>query len=99
MTLRLRKWDAAEHFELEEDLAAYLDAGLESNNPDVIMAVMHDIARALGVANIVRRSKMSREDIHRALQPGGVAEFHLVLKLIYAMGLNLHVVPAQPDAP
>lgn len=42
-------WDPAEHLETDEDMAAYLEAALEDGDPNLIAAVLGDIARAKGL--------------------------------------------------
>lgn len=42
-------WDAAEHLKTDEDMALYLEAALEDGNPELIAAVISDIARARGM--------------------------------------------------
>jgi len=41
-------WDPAEHLETEEDMAIYLEAALEENDPALVAAALGDIARAKG---------------------------------------------------
>ena len=40
-------WDAAEHLETEEDMAAYLAAALEDGDPMLVAVALDDIARAM----------------------------------------------------
>jgi len=42
-------WDAAEHLETEEDMAIYLEAALEENDPALVAAALEDIACAKGM--------------------------------------------------
>jgi hypothetical protein len=51
-----RPWDLAEHLETVEDMAAYLDAALEDGDPALVEAVLGDIARAKGIAQIARKT-------------------------------------------
>lgn len=44
--VRTRPWDAVEHLETEEDMAAYLEAALQEGDPALIAAALEDIARA-----------------------------------------------------
>jgi probable addiction module antidote protein len=46
-------WDAAEHLETKEDMAAYLEAALENGDPHLVVAALGDIARSKGMTNIV----------------------------------------------
>lgn len=43
---KARPWDAAEHLETEEDMAAYLEAALEEGDASLVAAALGDIARA-----------------------------------------------------
>ncbi|MFN8446102.1 MAG: addiction module antidote protein [Caldilineaceae bacterium] len=89
------KWDVAEHLESEEDMAAYLDAALESGDPVLIVAALGDIARAKGMSQIARDAGLGRESLYKALSPSGNPEFATILKVVTALGLKLHVQPAH----
>ena len=43
----IRRWDPAEHLESAEDAIAYLDAALEIGDPQLVNAVLGDIARGI----------------------------------------------------
>ena len=90
-----KPWDAADHLETEEDIRAYLDAALELGDPALAVAVLGDIARAKGMTQIARETGLGRESLHKALSPTGNPEFATILKVVGALGLRLHVEPAQ----
>jgi probable addiction module antidote protein len=92
---KTRPWDAAEHLETVEDMAAYLEAALEEGDPALISAAMGDIARAKGIAQIARETGLGRESLYKALSPEGNPEFATVLKVLRALGLRLHATAAQ----
>jgi probable addiction module antidote protein len=83
-------WDAAEHLETPEDMAAYLEAALEDGDPALVAAVLGDIARAEGMTRIARETGLGRESLYKALSPDGNPEFGTVLKVVKALGLRLH---------
>lgn len=85
------KWDAADHLETEEDIAAYLDAVLEDGDPALIAAALGDIARAKGMSKIAKKAGLGRESLYKALSPDGNPEFATVMKVIRSLGLRLHV--------
>ena len=87
---RTRPWDAAEHLESEEDMAAYLEAALEDGDAALIAAALGDIARAKGMAQIAHDTGLGRESLYKALSPEGNPEFATVLKVVRALGLQLH---------
>jgi len=90
-----KPWDAADHLETEEDIRAYLDAALELGDPALVVAVLGDIARAKGMTQIARETGLGRESLYKALSPTGNPEFATILKVVGALGLRLHVEPAQ----
>ncbi len=90
-------WDAAEHLETNEDMAAYLEAALEDGDPALVTAALGDIARAKGMSQIARDTGLGRESLYKALSPEGNPEFATVLKVVRALGLKLHaeIAPVQ----
>jgi len=93
--IKTRTWDVVEHLKTEEDMAAYLEAVLEDGDPALISAALGDIARARGMTEIAREAGLGRESLYKALSPEGNPEFATVLKVLRALGLKLHVEPAQ----
>ena len=83
-------WDAAEHLETEEDMAAYLEAALEEGDTALVAAALGDIARAKGMTEIARKTGLGRESLYKALSPDGNPEFATILKVVEALGLKLH---------
>ena len=88
-------WDPADHLVSSEDQAAYLEAALEDGDPKVIAAALGDIARAKGMTQIARDAGLGRESLYKALSAGGNPEFGTILKVITALGLQLHASPAD----
>lgn len=93
--LQTHLWDAAEHLETEEDMAIYLDVALEDGDPSLIVAALGDIARARGMSQIARDTGLGRESLYKALSPRGNPEFATVLKVVRALGLELHAQAAH----
>jgi probable addiction module antidote protein len=87
-------WDPAEHLKTEEDMAAYLEAALEEGDPNLIAAALGDIARAKGMTQVARDAGLGRESLYKALSPAGNPAFGTILKVVSALGLQLHASPA-----
>ena len=85
---KTRPWDVTEHLETEKDMAAYLEAALEEGDPSLVAAVLGDIARAKGIAQIARKTGLGRESLYKALSSEGNPEFATVLKVVRALGLR-----------
>jgi len=90
-------WDVSEHLETEEDMAAYLEAALEVNEPALIAAALGDIAKAKGMAQIAKQTGLGRESLYKALSPEGNPEFSTILKVVSALGLRLHAASAKME--
>ena len=82
-------WDASEHLETDEDMVMYLEAAFEDGDPAVISAVLGDIARAKGMAQIAEKTGLGRTSLYKALSPEGHPDFATVLKVINALGIKL----------
>ena len=85
-----RIWDSAEYLKTEEDMAAYLEAALEENDPTLVSAALGDIAKAKGMTDIAKKTGLGRESLYKALSREGNPEFSTVMKVINALGLKLH---------
>ena len=92
-TIQTYPWDAAEHLETKEDIAAYLEAALEDGDPSLVVAALDDIARSKGMIQVARETGWDGESLDKALSVKGNPEFATVLKVLHALGLRLQVVP------
>ncbi len=92
-------WDPAEHLQTEEDVAAYLEAALEEDDPSLVAAALGDIARATGMTQLARKTGLGRESLYKALSPAGNPELATLLKVVSALGLRLHASPATAKIP
>jgi probable addiction module antidote protein len=92
-------WDPADHLRTEEDMAAYLEAALEEGDPSLVAAALGDIARAKGMSQVARDAGLGRESLYKALSPAGNPEFATILKVVAALGLQLHATTAPARGP
>lgn len=93
MSVETRPWDASEHLDSPEAIAAYLDAAMEDGDPAVIAAALGDVARAQGMTQIARETGLARESLYRALSADGKPEFSTVLKVLKSFGVRLSATP------
>src|SRR5450759_5205522 len=91
------RYDVAEHLRTPEERAAYLEACLEEAEGDAafIAKALGDIARAKGMTQVARDAGLSRESLYKALSGDRSPGFDTILKVIGALGLQLHAVAAQ----
>ena len=87
-------WDPADHLKTDEDMAAYLEAALQVGDSALVAAALGDIARAKGMTQIAREAELGRESLYKSLSSNDNPEFSTVLKLVHALGLQLHASTA-----
>jgi probable addiction module antidote protein len=90
-------WDAANHLETKEDIAAYLEAALEDGDPTLIASALGDIAQSKGMTQISRDTRLGRESLYKALSIEGNPEFATILKVFRALGLRLQVTTIENE--
>lgn len=87
-------FDAADYLDNEEVIAEYLTAALEDENPDVFLVAVADVAKARGMAQLAKDTGLGRESLYKALAPGAKPRYDTVLKLVRALGMELHATVA-----
>lgn len=50
MSVQTKDWDVVAHLDSKAAILAYLDAAFEDGDPELIAAVLHDVAKAQGLA-------------------------------------------------
>jgi probable addiction module antidote protein len=94
MPIKTTRWDASEHLDSDEMIAAYLEAVFEEGDVGAIADAIGTVAKAKGMSQIARETGLSRENLYRALSDDGNPELATLLKVIRAMGLRISVEPA-----
>lgn len=92
---KTKLYDAAEYLETEEDMAAYLQAAFDEGEPALVIHALGNIARARGMSQIARQTGLRRESLYKALSPEGNPEFATVMKVVRALGIELHAEPTH----
>jgi probable addiction module antidote protein len=85
----LPEFDASEYLNSEEDVAAYLTAVLEENDPGLLAAALGDIARARGMGEIAKSAGITREALYKALRQDSKPRFETVNRVCAALGVRL----------
>ncbi len=89
----LPDFDPAEYLRDAEDIAGYLSAVLEEDDPHALIEALGTIARARGMTAIARESGLAREALYRALREGASPRFDTVMRVMRALGVRLTVEP------
>jgi probable addiction module antidote protein len=86
-------YDTADYLKTEEDMVGLLEAALEDGHPQVIAAALGAIARAHGMTKIAKETGLNREGLYKTLSGEGNPELETFIKVIQALGLQLHATP------
>ena len=87
---KLQIWDTADHLKTEKDIAYYLEAVIEENDPILFRAALDDVARSCGMTKVAKKTGLGRASLTKALSKGGNPSFDTVLKVLNAVGLRLY---------
>ena len=90
MTEKFSRYDTADYLNTSEDMALYLEACLEENDPALIAHALGVIARARGMTQLAKDTGISREGLYKALSADGNPDFATILKVTRALGIKLH---------
>ncbi len=88
---KLLPFDAARYLTDDAAVAEYMNAVLESDDPNLLLLALGDIARARGMAQIAKETGLGRESLYKALAPGAKPRFDTVVKVARALGVKLTV--------
>jgi probable addiction module antidote protein len=73
--------------------AEYMTAVLETEDPDLLLLALSDIARARGMAEVAKEAGLGRESLYKALSPGSKPRFETIVKVAKALGLRFTAQP------
>jgi probable addiction module antidote protein len=91
--LKLVPFDAARYLNDDEAIAEYMTAVLETNDPDLLLLALSDVARAKGMAQVAKDAGLGRESLYKALAPGAKPRLDTVMKVARALGVKLTARP------
>lgn len=92
--MNTKPFDAVDYLDSEEAIAEYLNAVLEENNAELLLAAIGDVARARGIAKLAEDAGLSRESLYKTLRPGAKPRYETVMKILGALRVKLHAMPA-----
>jgi probable addiction module antidote protein len=95
----LAPFDAADYLDNDAVIAEYINAALEDENPDVLLQAIADVAKARGMTQLAKATGLGRESLYKALAPGAKPRYDTVLRLVRALGVELHATPVHVGGP
>jgi probable addiction module antidote protein len=91
--MKLIEFDAARYLNDDEAIAEYMTAVLETNDLDLLLLALSDVARAKGMAQVAKDAGLGRESLYKALAPGAKPRFETVMKVARALGVKFTAHP------
>lgn len=91
--VKLLPFDAARYLTDDAAIAEYMTAVLETDDSDLLLLALSDIARARGMAQVAKDAGLGRESLYKALAPGAKPRFDTILKVARALGVRLTAQP------
>jgi probable addiction module antidote protein len=92
----LPDFDTAGFLQSEQDIATYLTAILDDDDPSRLAAALGDMARARGMSRIASQAGVAREALYKALRPGSQPRFETIRRVCAALGVRLVAQPLHP---
>ncbi|HEV7515119.1 MAG TPA: addiction module antidote protein [Thermoanaerobaculia bacterium] len=86
---KLLSFDAARYLTDDAAVAEYMTAVLETDDPDLLLLALADVARARGMSQVAKDAGLGRESLYKALAPSAKPRFDTILKVARALGLRL----------
>jgi probable addiction module antidote protein len=87
--VKLVPFDAARYLTDDAAVAEYMTAVLESDDPNLLLLALADVARARGMALVAKEAGLGRESLYKALAPGAKPRYDTVMKVVRALGVQL----------
>lgn len=98
MTTEPRPFDAAHYLNDADDEADLLNDAVADGHPGYIAAALGAVARAHGgVTQLAADTGLSRQALHKALSETGNPTLATVLKVLDALGLQMHIARRTPE--
>ena len=94
-TTTLIPFDMAALLDTDEAVSEYLSQVLAEGDTDELIRAVGHVAKARGMAQIAKDSGLGRASLYKAFAPGAKPRFDTVIKVMRAMGVELHAQPTH----
>lgn len=93
--VEVHEFDAAKFLKDDEDIAGFLEAAIEENDPELLQDALGVAARAKGMMKVSKQTGLSRGALYRALDKDGNPTLSTFFKILKALGLKMTIKPAH----
>ena len=92
--VNLLPFDAARYLTDDEAITEYMTAVLETEDTDLLLLALGDVARAKGMAQVAKDAGLGRESLYKARAPGAKPRLDTIRKVVRALGVRFTAHPA-----
>lgn len=93
--VEVHEFDAAKFLKDDADIAGFLEAAIEENDPELLQDALGVAARAKGMMKVSKQTGLSRGALYRALDKDGNPTLSTFFKILKALGLKMTIKPAH----
>jgi probable addiction module antidote protein len=90
--MKFSTFDAADYLDKETVIAEYLSLAAKSDDPDVLLKALSDVAKARGMAQVAKDSGLGRESLYKALAPGAKPRFETITAVMKALKMRIEIL-------
>ncbi|UAA38686.1 putative addiction module antidote protein [Paraneptunicella aestuarii] len=87
----LNHWDVQNYLNSPDDIAAYLDAALQEDDPDFFLVAVGDVIKALGAKRIAAQMGHGEKSLYKSIKPGAKPRYDTVFKMLHALGVRVSI--------
>ncbi|MCG6938360.1 MAG: putative addiction module antidote protein [Gammaproteobacteria bacterium] len=86
------QYKTGDYLNSPEEVAVYLEAVLEEDDPALLLVVLRNVAESQGgMAMMAENSGLSRESLYRTLSKNGNPKISTLMSIMKVLGLHLSV--------
>ena len=91
----ITEFDPSDYLDSDAMIAEYLSQVLAEGDSDELIRAVGHVAKARGMAQIAKDSGLGRASLYKAFAPGAKPRFDTVVKVLHALGVELHAQPVR----
>ena len=92
MKTKIKEYDIADLLNTEEDIAAYLNAAYQDDDPATFVVALGDVAKLKGIAVVSAETGLNRESLYKALSGKAQPKWDTVQKVMKSLNVQIQAV-------
>ena len=93
-----RPFNAADHLNSSEEVAAYLDAILEEGDDKLVLLALREVVRSRGFTSVARGAGLRSETLYQSFSEDGNPRLSTLRSVLGQLGMRLSVTPVAKSA-